>query len=252
MITFCGRCVLLDIEGTTSSIRFVHERMFPYVRQHLAEFVQREWGSAPLTQALDLIAVDLGKADAIAWYSGKNGDPRTLVIQEVHRQMDLDLKATGLKALQGLIWKAGFASGELIAPIYPDVLRMLGAWRSQGLIVAIYSSGSVASQRLFFGHTNEGDLLPWFESFFDTTVGSKREAESYRRIAQACGVAPREMVFLSDLPAELDAARQAGLSTVLICRPENPPVTSSEHPRANSFDALNFSCSVSIQDVQRS
>jgi enolase-phosphatase E1 len=150
--------------------------------------------------------------------------------------MDRDAKVTGLKELQGLIWEAGYRSGELKSHVYPDVPPALERWTKAGKDVRIYSSGSIAAQKLFFGHAEFGDLLSHFHGHYDTTIGSKRESESYQRIARDFGLAPGEILFLSDVTAELDAARTAGMRTGLLLRPDNSPQPEGHgHPEIRSF-----------------
>jgi enolase-phosphatase E1 len=227
VISFSGQGILLDIEGTTSSVSFVYEVMFPYVRKHLTFEVLTNWTEPEYVQAFEAIAKDAGHDSLDAWLA-KEQLTRTnglrganLVCHEVLRLMDADTKATGLKQLQGLIWKSGFESGELKAHVYEDVPPALAAWNAAGKDVRIYSSGSVQAQKLFFGHTIAGDLLPTFRGHYDTTTGPKKESESYRQIAAEFGLPPAAVLFLSDIIAELDAARTAGLATGLVMRPGN-------------------------------
>jgi enolase-phosphatase E1 len=151
--------------------------------------------------------------------------------------MDRDRKATALKALQGRIWELGYAAGELQASVYDDVTRALARWQSAGRPVAIYSSGSVRAQQLLFANTQAGDLTPRLSAFFDTTTGFKTEPESYRRIAEAMGRPPGGILFVSDVGAELDAARAAGMQTTLIARSDSRPLAGT-HPLVTSFDPL--------------
>jgi enolase-phosphatase E1 len=218
------RGILLDIEGTTSSVSFVYDVMFPYVRKHLTFEVFANWLEPEYIQAFHTIAKDSGHDSLDAWLK-KEGLTREnpiraaeVVCKEVTRLMDADVKATGLKELQGLIWKSGFESGELKAHVYSDVPPALAAWKAAGKDIRIYSSGSVQAQQLFFGHTIAGNLLPYFHGHYDTTTGGKKESSSYRKIAAAFGLAPSEIVFLSDVVAELDAARAAGMQTTLVVR----------------------------------
>ena len=227
MIQFSGRGILLDIEGTTSSVSFVYDVMFPYVRKHLTFEVFANWMEPEYIEAFHAIAKDAGHESLDDWLK-KQGLSREnplraaeVVCKEVTRLMDGDVKATGLKQLQGLIWQSGFESGELKAHVYDDVPPALAAWNSAGKDVRIYSSGSVQAQRLFFGHTIAGDLLNQFRGYYDTTTGPKKEAESYRKIAAAVGLPAGEILFLSDVVAELDAARSAGMQTALVVRPGN-------------------------------
>jgi enolase-phosphatase E1 len=246
---FSGRGILLDIEGTTSSIRFVYDVMFPYVRKHLTFEVFANWLEPEYLAAFDALARDAGHASLDAWLQTQNltrDNPvraAEIVCKEVVHLMDADAKATGLKMLQGLIWQSGFESGELEAHIYDDVPPALAAWNSAGRDVRIYSSGSVQAQRLFFGHTTAGDLLAQFRGHYDTTTGGKREAESYQRIAADFGLPPAEILFLSDIVAELDAARAAGMATALVCRPGNQlaqPTGGPGHPEITSFAQIEL------------
>ncbi|MCA9219999.1 MAG: acireductone synthase, partial [Planctomycetales bacterium] len=168
---------------------------------------------------------------------------RKLVASEVARLMDGDVKATGLKQLQGLIWRDGFESGELLAHVYDDVPPAPERWRLAGITIRIYSSGSVQAQKLFFGHTTAGNLLHYFSGHDDTTTGGKKEAASYRRITADYDMPAEELLFLSDVPAELDAAREAGLHTALVVRsPDAAELTRSAangHPVIRSFDEIN-------------
>lgn len=229
MIAFPGRGLLLDIEGTTSPVQFVFEVMFPYVREHLGEFLRARWDEPELAEACRLIAAESASPSLEALLGeGPVEEQRRRLEAEVLRQMDADLKATGLKALQGMIWHDGFVGGALRAEVYEDVLPALQRWTQAGRDVRIYSSGSVAAQKLFFGHTVVGNLLPYFKGHYDTTIGSKREAESYRNIAASFGLPPAEILFVSDLLDELQAAREAGLATALCVRPGNQTVA-GEH-----------------------
>jgi enolase-phosphatase E1 len=224
---FSGRGILLDIEGTTSSVSFVYDVMFPYVRKHLTFEVFANWMEPEYIEAFHAIARDAGYESLDAWLKSQGLTRENplraadVVCKEVVRLMDADAKATGLKQLQGLIWQSGFESGELKAHVYEDVPTALAAWNAAGKDVRIYSSGSVQAQKLFFGHTIAGDLLPQCRGHYDTTTGPKKEAESYRRIAADYRLPSEEILFLSDVVAELDAAREAGMKTALVVRPGN-------------------------------
>jgi enolase-phosphatase E1 len=178
------QAILTDIEGTTSSLSFVHDTLFPYARARLPDYVAKHGGD--LSQLL-------------AW-------------------MDADAKVTELKDIQGRIWAQGYAAGELTGHVYADAAEALRQWHSDGLKLAVFSSGSVAAQKLIFGHSDQGDLSPLFSGWFDTTTGPKREAMSYLMIADALGVSPADMLFLSDITAETDAAKAAGMRAMLIDR----------------------------------
>jgi enolase-phosphatase E1 len=242
MLNFTGRVILLDIEGTTSSVSFVYDEMFPFVRRELVGFLAKNSQRPDVVSTAILIGKDAGKS-SLSELVGSDDlvspESQQKLAAEVLRQMDADLKATGLKQLQGLIWEAGFQSGQLRAHVYDDVAPTLKKWKAAGFDLRIYSSGSIQAQKLFFGHTIAGDLLPLFSGHYDTTIGGKRDAVSYQRIAQDIGCEPAKILFLSDITAELDAALQAGLQTGLILRPGNAPQTNGEqHPAVESFEKI--------------
>ena len=222
MISSGIRAVLLDVEGTTSSVQFVYEVLFPFARRELTDFLRRRWGDADVARACAMMAGDNTTQESVA--------------AEAIRLMDGDVKATGLKELQGLIWQEGYAAGRLTSHVYPDVPPALRRWSKQGLDLRIFSSGSVAAQKVFFAHTEAGDLLPLFHGHYDTTTGPKREAESYRRIAADMKLPTTAILFLSDVLPELDAAAEAGMRTCLVVRPGNSPVTAEHrHPVVTDF-----------------
>jgi len=234
---FHGQGILLDIEGTTSSVSFVYDKMFPFVRRELENYLRKYWTTPECRVACELIAADAGHASANAWFADTDvSAQRILVRDEVHRLMDSDIKATGLKALQGHIWTAGFHAGELVAHVYDDVPPALRTWNDQGFDVRIYSSGSVAAQKLFFGHTVVGNLLDQFRGHYDTQIGAKREQASYEAITADFHVPAAQILFLSDVVAELDAAQAAGLRTGVALRPGNTAVEDGHgHPTIDSF-----------------
>lgn len=242
MIEFSASGILLDIEGTTSSIRFVFETMFPYVRRELRSFLSEHFADEEIQQAAGEIASDGGFNSLDELAAQLELAPAEALAVEVERQMDADLKATGLKKLQGAIWESGFKSGELTGHLYPEVAETLRTWHGQGLRLRIYSSGSVAAQKLFFGHSMEGDLLDLFEGHDDTTIGSKKDASSYQVISDKFKLVPAEILFISDSLAELDAASSAGLQVVWSCRPENPTAENQQnYPAIESFSELKIS-----------
>lgn len=230
---FSGNGILLDIEGTTSSISFVYDVMFPFARRELDRFLETRWEDSELEPVRQQMARDEGFDSFADWVQRAAGSisPCELLRQEAIRLMDDDVKATGLKQLQGVIWQSGFESGELRAHVYDDVRPALVSWQQQNLDVRIFSSGSVQAQRLFFAHTIEGDLLGYFRGHYDTTTGAKREPASYRTIVGQFGMDPAQLLFVSDVTEELDAARETGLSTALCVRPGNPETESDGgHP----------------------
>jgi enolase-phosphatase E1 len=204
--------ILTDIEGTTSSLSFVKDVLFPYARAHLATFV-REQAQNPGVM-LQLAAV---RREA-----GDPGLSQDAVIHRLLTWIDEDRKITPLKALQGMIWENGYRRGDFQGHIYADAEQALRAWQARGLALYVYSSGSVQAQKLLFAHTGFGDLTPLFDGYFDTTVGGKLDTASYRAIAAAIGVAPAQILFLSDVRGELDAAAAAGCRTLWLVRDKSP------------------------------
>jgi len=206
--------VLLDIEGTTTPIAFVTEVLFPYARAHLRAYLDAHAGQPEHEALLERVR---DEAPALS------GSP----VAYVEWLMDRDSKSTALKDLQGLICEEGYRRGELVAQVFPDVRPALERWRSLDIDAGIYSSGSVLAQKLLFGHTSDGDLTGLLRWHFDTRVGAKGDAASYRRILDAIQQPADSCLFLSDVPRELDAARQAGLQVRLVVRPGNAPVSST-------------------------
>lgn len=220
------QAILTDIEGTTSSIDFVHQTLFPYARRHLRAFLYAH-AANPEVQAQI-------KEVAAAEHCAADIDSVATVLE---RWIDEDRKATPLKALQGMIWAQGYAAGELKGHVYPDTPVYLQRWHAQGLKLYVYSSGSVEAQKLIFGHTEHGDLTPLFSGYFDTRVGAKREAQSYRTILASIGLPAASVLFLSDIGQELDAAREAGLQTCQLLR-DDKAVAFDAHAHAADFSAV--------------
>jgi enolase-phosphatase E1 len=218
--------VLTDIEGTTSSIAFVKDVLFPYAAQHMGAFIRRHWDDEKTREQIDAIRAETGAAVA----SPEEADG---ILQAWIRE---DRKATPLKALQGFLWRAGYENGDYQAHVYPDAVHQLRRWHERGLKLYVYSSGSVAAQKLFFGYSEAGDLRPLFSGYFDTRTGHKQETESYRRIAALIGKPADEILFLSDVAGELDAARNAGMKTILLDRDGSAPPCS--HKTVRNFSAI--------------
>jgi enolase-phosphatase E1 len=243
MIRFAGKGILLDIEGTACSVSYVYDVLFPYARRELPGFLRRHWRESALMHACELLAHDVGVPDASAWLGSKAATQEAIgsIVEEVERLMDADVKATGLKELQGLIWKEGYARGDLRSQVFPDVPRCLAAWQSASMDVRIFSSGSAEAQVSFFSHTEYGDLETFLNGHYDTTTGSKKEAASYLAIAADMCLEPRLILFISDVTAELDAARAAGMHTGLTDRPGNAPVAAGHgHPVIASFSEIEL------------
>jgi enolase-phosphatase E1 len=207
--------IVTDIEGTTTPISFVHRVLFPYARERLASFL----AANPAHPALaDVPEPKLGTL--LGW-------------------MDRDEKITALKAIQGEIWKQGYEQGDLLGEIYPDAPPALRRWSRAGLRLFVYSSGSVAAQKLLFSHTPDGDLTPLFQAYFDTNLGPKRDSSSYTAIARAVGGRADEVLFLSDVEAELDAAATAGLATCHLVRPQDGTEPGTRHQIASDFNHVS-------------
>lgn len=224
------KAVLTDIEGTTAPVSFVAEVLFPYAAARLDAFVRAHQNDAVVADALKETAALEGRAlnvdEAIAVLLG---------------WIKADRKATPLKTLQGKIWREGYESGAVVSPVYPDAVSALKTWKDRGLRLDVYSSGSVEAQILLYRHSDAGDLTPLFSGYFDTLTGPKMEAASYTAIAKEIGLAPEEILFLSDLPREVDAAIAAGLKSWRIDRalPEGTKQTdASGAPVASDFGVV--------------
>ena len=222
------RAILIDIEGTTSDIRFVHHVLFPYARKRLPAYIETHRDLTDVQHWLSEAASEAGLIEASL----------REIIDLLLGWIDADRKSTALKALQGMIWREGYAAGDFVAHVYADVAPALRAWRARGLRLYVYSSGSVEAQKQFFAHSEAGDLTSLLAGYFDTETGPKRETASYAHIADAIDMAPAQILFLSDIEAELDAARAAGMRTTLLRRPPSECTASSSHPCIHDFAAL--------------
>ncbi len=240
------RGILLDIEGTTTPIAFVHEILFSYARAHLKKYISEHLHSSDLLSDLETLREehevdvrhDLSPPPLI---SGSDEAQVHSIAEYVYWLMDRDRKSTGLKSLQGKIWKQGYLDETLKAQVFADVAPALTDWSRQGLSISIFSSGSVLAQKLLFAHTDADDLTGFIDNYFDTTVGSKTDAESYRRIARELKVSPEEVVFISDVAGELHAASNAGMKTLLCVRPGNQVQEGSElYQTIQSFDEISI------------
>ncbi|MFC3609583.1 acireductone synthase [Stutzerimonas tarimensis] len=219
------KAILTDIEGTTSAVSFVFDVLFPYARRHLPGFVRERAGTPEVAAQLDAV---LGE-------SGEPGVDLDRAIDILLQWIDSDRKATPLKALQGMIWQQGYEAGELKGHVYPDAVKALQAWHGEGYGLYVYSSGSIQAQKLIFGCSEAGDLTSLFSGYFDTTSGHKREAASYRRIAETIGVPPGDVLFLSDVVEELDAAAETGMKTCGLARQGGEL---AGHPTVTAFDTI--------------
>ncbi|EUB75766.1 Enolase-phosphatase E1 [Pseudomonas sp. GM41(2012)] len=202
------KAILTDIEGTTSAVSFVFDVLFPYAAKHLPDFVRQHAAHADVAEQLDAVRRDSNEPNADV----------ERVIEIVLGWIAEDRKATPLKALQGMVWEQGYQAGELKGHVYPDAVEALKRWYQDGFKLFVYSSGSIQAQKLIFGCSEAGDLSPLFSGYFDTTSGPKREAKSYERITQAIDLDASQILFLSDIVEELDAARTAGMATCGLAR----------------------------------
>lgn len=225
------RAILLDIEGTTTPIAFVHDVLFSYARDHVREFLSADPTAEEIALLRDEHANDVSDAPPLT-------DDIESIAAYVEWLIKIDRKSTALKSLQGKIWRQGYEDGSLKSQVFADVVPAFERWRQRGLRINIFSSGSVLAQRLLFAHTDAGDLTPFIDSYFDTKMGKKGEAESYRKIAEAMGLPPQEILFISDVTSELDAANDAEMKTMLSIRPGNAP-QKAEYPSVHTFDEIS-------------
>lgn len=224
------RGILLDIEGTTTPIAFVHEVLFSYARAHARDFLRNNQDSDEVRADIALLREEHA-ADV-----SNNLQPPESIADYIDWLIDRDRKSTGLKSLQGKIWRQGYLDGSLKSQVFADVAPALERWHAAGVRISIFSSGSVLAQQLLFAHTDAGDLTKFIDGYFDTNVGKKGEAESYRKIAAALDLKPSKILFISDVVAELEAAQGARMKTLLSIRPGNSP---QEWPQViRSFDEV--------------
>jgi len=219
------KAILTDIEGTTSAVSFVFDVLFPFAAKHLPDFVRSHAAEPAVAAQLDAARAESGEADA----------DLERVVAILLEWIAADRKATPLKALQGMVWEQGYRAGQLKGHVYPDAVDALRRWHAEGYALYVYSSGSIQAQKLIFGCSEAGDLTPLFSGYFDTTSGAKREAASYARIAAAIGRPAGEILFLSDVVQELDAARAAGMATYGLARDGGEL---AGHPTVASFAAI--------------
>ena len=227
------RGILLDIEGTTTPIAFVHDVLFSYARDQVREFLLANAGKEDVRGDIALLRDE--HADDVS----KNRNPPPLVADYVEWLIAADRKSTGLKSLQGKIWRQGYEDGTLKSQVFADVAPAFERWQQRGLSINIFSSGSVLAQKLLFAHTEAGDLTRFIDDYFDTNVGKKGEAESYLRIAEKMSLPTAEILFVSDVIDELNAADEAGMKTLLSIRAGNAPQDNvKQYPEVHSFDRI--------------
>ncbi len=221
------KAIVTDIEGTTSSLSFVKDVLFPYARERMAEFV-RAHAQEPAVR---------NELEEVRRLSGKNLDDAK-IIEQLIRWIEEDKKITPLKSLQGMIWEDGYKKSAFKGHMYEDAVRHLKEWKDAGIALYVFSSGSVQAQKLLFAHSDYGDLTPLFSGYFDTLIGNKLEADAYRKIAEAVGAPPGDILFLSDIREELDAAKTAGMQTLWLVR-NGTLDAQTRHRQARSFDDIS-------------
>ena len=235
--------ILLDIEGTTTPIEFVYEVLFPFARLHIGEFIRQHYRSVDMRADLNALRAE-HRADAEsgnelpAWRDNSAEAEIESATRYLYWLMDRDRKTTALKSLQGKIWEDGYLSGRLRGQVYPDVLPAFARWLKQQRAIYIYSSGSVLAQKLLFAHTTDGDLTGYISDYFDTTTGAKKDAASYQSISEKINTPATEILFLSDVTAELDAAQEAGMKTALCVRHGSSEPEPPTHPIIHTFDDI--------------
>jgi len=237
--------ILLDIEGTTCPVSFVAEVLFPYASYSLERYLEQHQDEAEiksLLQGVEMAWKEDVHPEAIALLEEQEQDSPIgikAVAQYLRQLIARDIKLTELKDLQGRVWRSGYASGELVAPLFPDVPEALQRWHEQGFILAVYSSGSVPAQQLLYGHCQAGDLMPLFQHWFDTKTGIKQAKESYLMIAKSMGTAPSDVLFISDALQELEAADAAGMKTLFSDREGNPARDAGRFAKISDYSRLN-------------
>lgn len=221
------RAILLDIEGTTTPISFVYDVLFPFAREHAKAYLLQ----ADLQPLQAAHTADIAQGlQPPPWSDGP--------IHYLYWLMDQDRKSTALKSLQGKIWQQGYEAGELHGEVFPDVPPALQQWQAEGIDVRIYSSGSILAQKLLFSTTLDGDLTRFINGYFDTGMGGKTEPASYLAITSSFNLPPTEILFISDVAAELAAAAQIGMQTRLCERPGNRPQPPHSYRVITSFAEL--------------
>ena len=237
------RLIILDIEGTTTSIEFVHSTLFDYARDHLTEYLARESIDPELRKCIGNLEKQRSEDLQAGLYSpdalGRTTtDDNAGLVAYVEWLIRRDSKLLPLKTLQGLIWKDGFSKGVLRGQVYNDVPDALKRWHEQGKTICIYSSGSVLAQKLIFGSSQFGALTQYISGFYDSSVGVKTKSESYRNIAILNQQVPESCTFFSDSVKELNAAIESGMNTCLVCRTNPSEVAAEGHPAIESFSVM--------------
>jgi enolase-phosphatase E1 len=230
--------ILLDIEGTTTPVSFVYNTLFPYARTHMKEFLIESAQRDDLRRDIEMLEIENRTETSPSAPRISAGAEFEQACKYLIWLMDQDIKSPALKSIQGKIWEAGYANGQLKSIVFDDVPSAFGRWRHNGRHIAIYSSGSVLAQQLLFRHTQAGNLAQWISAYFDTAVGPKSDPASYSKIAFELKANPGEILFLSDAPAELDAALIAGMNVCMAKRPGNRELPQQAYLTISNFDEL--------------
>eukprot|EP01064_Diplonema_japonicum_P025899 TRINITY_DN37318_c0_g1_i1.p1 TRINITY_DN37318_c0_g1~~TRINITY_DN37318_c0_g1_i1.p1 ORF type:complete len:314 (+),score=45.91 TRINITY_DN37318_c0_g1_i1:25-942(+) len=249
--------IVTDIEGTTTPIPFVTSVLFPYALEHVENFLKQNYEQS--TEQINSMRTEAAKAaqtqpetPLIKDSTHSKEEIIATVVANFKYNSDKNLKVTPMKALQGMIWKNGYASGNLKGKIFNDVAPAFRRWKEQGKKVAIYSSGSIPAQKLLFGNSSDGDLLDLLCGYYDTTTGSKREASSYTAIAASLNAPPSSILFLTDMVPEATAALAAGYKTILLNRPENLLLSVDDQKNSEGIlQILDFDCLFPDREAKR-
>jgi enolase-phosphatase E1 len=228
------KAILLDIEGTTTPIDFVHKTLFPYAKAKISAYVHANYDSL----ATEIAQIEFERAADENYPNRLEIASPNSITAYLEYLIDIDRKSTPLKTIQGKIWQEGYESGELLSEVFDDVPRAFKRWKDADKTIAIYSSGSVLAQQMLFRYTTHGDLTPFISNYFDTNTGHKRESASYSKIAEEINFSPGEISFISDITEELDAAAEAGIETLLSVRDGDAPVLSKVHRAVRNFDEV--------------
>lgn len=232
------KAILLDIEGTTTPIDFVHQTLFPFAKAKITDYVCDN--ISQLTNEIRQLKTEY-KTDFTNQIYGRNFDEKSAesVAEYLKFLIEVDRKSTPLKSIQGKIWQEGYESGELKSVMFEDIPRAFERWYKKGKTIAIYSSGSVLAQKLIFQYSNYGDLSKYISAYFDTEIGHKREKQSYEKIAEKLQNRKHEILFISDVLEEIEAAHATGIDTILADREGNAPISKKHSFQViQSFDAV--------------